>query len=323
VRIVSQSRAALFVARPYWPLWLAVIPLLAWALVRAFGLEGDSPIVPLLAFTPYAAIAAFLLAGVCVALRNWAAAIVTAVALTVLAAAVVPRAFGGGEGVPANATRIDVLSANLHLGQADPSALVDLVEERRPDLVFAQETSRAETDRLRRAGIERLLPHAVLAVPARGFGRGVYSRLPLRRLRGSGASAIAMPPVAVDLPGGGSIRAIDVHPHPPYPGKEAAWAGVLERLPNAGSGSPWLLVGDFNSTVDDAELRDVLARGYRDAAEVTGSSLDMTWPSNAIVPPLIAIDHVLADRRIGIADYGTAYLPGTDHRAIYAGLFLR
>ena len=320
---MSRGHAVLLAGRRYWPLWFAVVPLALWALVRAFGLEGDSPVVPLLAFTPYAAIAAFLMAGVCAALRNWAAAMVAAGAFAVLAIAVLPRAFGSGEEAPPGADRLSVLSANLHLGRADPNALVALVKEHRPDLLFVQEMSRVEAARLRGAGIERLLPNTVLSLPVHGLGRGVYSHLPLHRLPNPGASPVAMPPLAVRLPSGRSIRFLDVHPHPPYPGKEDAWGSALGRLPSAGTGVPWLLVGDFNSTLDQVELRDVLARGYRDAAEVTGHSLEPTWPSNAPLPPLIAIDHVLADRRLGIADYGTEYLPGTDHRAIYANLFLR
>jgi endonuclease/exonuclease/phosphatase (EEP) superfamily protein YafD len=307
----------------YWPLWFVVVSLALWALVRALGLEGDGPVVSLLAFTPYAAIGALLLAGVCAALRNWAAAILATLALVVLAVAVLPRAFGDGEEVPKGSARLDLLSANLHLGRADPEALVSLVEDRRPDLLFVQEMSRAEAAGIRAAGIYRLLPHSVLSLPAHGFGRGVYSRLPLRRLPGPAASPDAMPRLALRLRGGWALRLTVVHPHPPYPGKEAAWGASLARLPTAGTGAPWLLVGDFNATLDQVELRDVLDRGYRDAAEVTGNGLEPTWPSNELVPPLIAIDHVLADRRVGISSYGTEYLSGSDHRTIYADLFLR
>jgi hypothetical protein len=37
---------------------------------------------------------------------------------------------------------------------------------------------------------------------------------------------------------------------------------------------------------------------------------------------LITIDHVLADRRFGVAEYGVDDLPGSDHRAIHATLVL-
>ncbi len=96
----------------------------------------------------------------------------------------------------------------------------------------------------------------------------------------------------------------------------------MDSLPTAGSGAPWVIVGDFNATLDQDGLRDVLDRGYRDAADVTGRGLVPTWPNDELYPPLITIDHVLADRRIGIASYGTADLAGSDHRAIHARLFL-
>ncbi len=38
------------------------------------------------------------------------------------------------------------------------------------------------------------------------------------------------------------------------------------------------LVGDFNATLDQAALRDVVARGYRDAADVAGKGLEPTFP---------------------------------------------
>jgi endonuclease/exonuclease/phosphatase (EEP) superfamily protein YafD len=36
----------------------------------------------------------------------------------------------------------------------------------------------------------------------------------------------------------------------------------------------------------------------------------------------VTIDHVLADGRLGIVDYGVDELPGSDHRAIHAELAL-
>jgi endonuclease/exonuclease/phosphatase family metal-dependent hydrolase len=57
---------------------------------------------------------------------------------------------------------------------------------------------------------------------------------------------------------------------------------------------------------------------------VTGKGLEPTWPTmgHRFLPPSITIDHVLADRRLGVADYGVVDLPGSDHRAIHAQLVL-
>jgi endonuclease/exonuclease/phosphatase (EEP) superfamily protein YafD len=304
--------------------WLAVLPVAAWAAVRVLGLDGASDLAPLMAFTPYAAIGAFLLVGLCVAVRNWAAATVTAIALVALASATLPRGFGSGEEAPPDAAHLDVLSANLYFGKADPRALVELVEEHRPDALAVQEITPELAAALNRAGLREPLPYAVLALPSRGPGRGIYARRPLRPLPQAGSAADSMPPVALRLDDGRSVRLVDVHPRAPKPGKVGRWADALERLPSTGdSGPPWVLLGDFNATLDQAAMRDLLDRGYRDAAAATGKGLAPTWPTDRLVPPLIAIDHVLADERLGIADFGVEDLPGTDHRAIWATLFFR
>jgi uncharacterized RDD family membrane protein YckC len=67
-----------------------------------------------MAFTPYVATTAFLLAGVCIALRNWAAAALATLAFAVLAAAVLPRALGSGEKPSPGAMPFTVLSANVY-----------------------------------------------------------------------------------------------------------------------------------------------------------------------------------------------------------------
>jgi hypothetical protein len=47
----------------------------------------------------------------------------------------------------------------------------------------------------------------------------------------------------------------------------------------------------------------------------------MTWPSGGLARWL-AIDHVLADRRIAVAGFSVHRVAGTDHRAIIADLIL-
>jgi hypothetical protein len=42
---------------------------------------------------------------------------------------------------------------------------------------------------------------------------------------------------------------------------------------------PNWLAGDFNATLDQSEFRDVLGRGYYDAAERMGDRLNPTWPA--------------------------------------------
>jgi endonuclease/exonuclease/phosphatase (EEP) superfamily protein YafD len=300
-----------------------VAPLALWAIVRAFGLDRTSDFASVMVLTPYVTIGAFLLLGLCIAWRNWAASAVAGIAFLVLSTSVLPRAFGAGEEVPTGSVTLTVLSANVHAGAADPDALVGLVRRLRPDVLAVQELAPPFARRLRSAGLDRYLPRAVLQFPLPGEpkrrpGIGTYSRFALRRLAGDATSSSR---VAVSLPGGHALRLVDFHPLKPLSDPER-WRNSLQRLPSAGTGTPWLVAGDFNATLDEAALRDVVDHGYRDAAEVVGKGLEPTWPDNRLLSPLITVDHVLADRRIGIAAYGVEDLPGTDHRAIYARLFL-
>lgn len=290
--------------------------------MRVFGLDRGFPLVPMMAFTPYVAVAAFFVAGIALALRNWAAAGVTALVTLCLAAAVLPRAIGVETVDPAGRETVSVLSSNVYVGHADPKALVGLVDRYGVDLLSVQELTPKFARQLRRAGLEQRLPNAIEETRPRSSGGGIYSRLPMRKLPGS-QFFFRMPRVVLTLPDGRRLRVVDVHPFPPGRGNDDLWREGLESLPAAGGGPPWALIGDFNSTLDVSLLRETIDRGYRDAGDVAGKGLIPTWPNkDHTLPPLITIDHVLADNRLGIVDYGVEDLPGSDHRSIHAILAL-
>jgi endonuclease/exonuclease/phosphatase (EEP) superfamily protein YafD len=273
-------------------------------------------------FTPGAAIAALFVTGVAVALRNWAAAAVAAIAAVCLAAAVLPRAIGSETTPVGGHDTLNVLSANVYRGDADPAALVALVDRYDPDLLSIQELTPSFAGRLRRAGIGRRLPHAVLMAQPRGHGGGLYARFPLTPLAHQTPSLFRMPRAMIALPDSRHLRVVAVHPQPPDMSFDR-WREGLRSLPAPGRGTPWLLIGDFNATFDQAEFRDLVDGGYRDAGDATGMGLEPTWPGPDQSPTgLITIDHVLADQRLGIADYGVKDLAGSDHRAIHAQLVL-
>lgn len=291
--------------------------------MRGFGLDRGVPLVPLMAFTPYVAIAALLVAGVAMALRNWAAAAVAALATLCLAAAVLPRAIGDGTVDPGGHETLSVLSANVYRGKADPEALVELVDRYDVDVLSVQELTPRFARGLHRAGIDRRLPEAVEEMEKGAAGGGIYSRLPIAPIATGTASFFRQPRVLLRLPDGRLLRVGDVHPLTPGRTGIDVWEDSLGDLPATGRGTPWVLIGDFNATLDHSRLREVLDRGYRDAAEVAGEGLEPTWPNrDHTLPPFITIDHVLADERLGIVDYGVEDLPGSDHRSIHAELTL-
>jgi len=317
----TQKRPGSAGARRYWWIWVLVAPLVAWALVRVFGLDRGFPLVPMMAFTPYVAVAAFLVAGIALALRNWAAAGVTALVTLCLAAAVLPRAIGAGTVDPAGRETLTVLSANLYVGHGDPEAIVGLVDRYDVDLLVLQELTPKFARKLRRAGIGSRLPEAIAEVGEGPGGGGIYSRLPLTPIAAGAPTFFRQPRVELRLPDGRRVRVADVHPLTPGRTGIEAWEQSLEDLPETGPGTPWLLVGDFNATLDSSLLRDTIDRGYRDAGDVAGMGLEPTWPNaDHAIPPMITIDHVLADNRLGVVDYGVDDLPGSDHRSIHAEL---
>jgi endonuclease/exonuclease/phosphatase (EEP) superfamily protein YafD len=304
-------------------IWLAVAPLAAWTLVRVLGLDHGYPLVPVMAFTPYAAAAALLVAGVATALRNWAAAAVAALAMFCLGLAVLPRAIGDGTVEAKGRETLSVLSSNVYVGKADPRTIVELVDRYDVDLLSIQELTPKFARELRREGLGRRLPFAIEETRPRSSGAGLYSHLPMRELPGGRRFFFRMPRAVVEMPDGRRLRIVGVHPYPPQRNMVDVWGEALESLPAAGTGAPWLLVGDFNATLDSSLMRTTIDRGYRDAGDVAAEGLEPTWPNEGhSLPPFITIDHVLADSRLGIVDYGVEDLPGSDHRSIHAELAL-
>ena len=59
-------------------MWLLVVPVGAWVVVRLFGLERGFPMVPLVAFTPLMVVGAVAVTALAALLRQRAAAAVAA-----------------------------------------------------------------------------------------------------------------------------------------------------------------------------------------------------------------------------------------------------
>jgi endonuclease/exonuclease/phosphatase (EEP) superfamily protein YafD len=299
------------------------MPVAIWTVLRVFGLDQGFPLATAMPFTPYVAVAALLVAGIAVALENWAAAVIAGVATLCLAAAVLPRAIGDGTVEASGRETLDVLSTNILRGRADPEAVVDLVERFDPDLLSVQELTPRFARELREAGLGDLLPYELTELADGSAGAGLYSRLPMRPLSGGpDRFSFRMPRAELTMPDGRRVRVVGVHPYPPQPRNVGVWEESLASLPSAGRAAPWILAGDFNATLDQSQFRDLLARGYRDAGAVAGEGLVPTFPRLGHLIPPITIDHVLADRRLGMVEYSVEEMPGSDHRPVRAVLAL-
>ncbi len=99
------------------------------------------------------------------------------------------------------------------------------------------------------------------------------------------------------------------------------WHAELRSLPAPYQSSPSrLLAGDFNATLDHADFRGLLDKGYTDAATATGNGLTATWPTSQVGGPWVAIDHVVFGAAWRPRDFEVLPSIGSDHLPIIAVL---
>jgi endonuclease/exonuclease/phosphatase (EEP) superfamily protein YafD len=211
-------------------------------------------------------------------------------------------------------------------GAGDERAVIDLVRRLNVDVLAVQEFTPADAGNFKAAGIDDLLPHQAW-YPADGVvGSALLSRHPLRdpALRVH-RSTFTQAHATVEVAGAVPVHVESVHPQAPW-GRPAmaSWERDLRNQPPATVDGPVrVLMGDFNATLDHAALRRLIDTGYRDAASVVGNGFEHTWPyDEKWFVPGVALDRVLADKRIGVRALRAYEVPGSDHKAIFAELVL-
>lgn len=307
--------------------WLLPVPGLVWGAVRLRGGEVDV-LVQLIVFTPFAAVWSLVPLGWSLAARRWGPAALAGLATGLLAAAVLPRALGGDRG-PQTGFALPVMTANMLAGGADPQTIVQAVRDHDIGVLALQEFTLDGRAALTAAGLDALLPFSSLGLPRSAdpldtTGSALYSRYPISgggvRLNVGGFQQAYG---SIHPPGAGPLLIESAHALAPVtPGSVGDWKTDLgnEPAPDPGA-APRILLGDFNSTLDLAPFRALVGRGYRDAADAVGAGLTPTWGPYGIRPVrLLTIDHVLADRRIGVAGLSAHDLPRSDHRALLVTL---
>jgi endonuclease/exonuclease/phosphatase (EEP) superfamily protein YafD len=304
--------------------WAVAGALAGWAAARLAGADrlrfAEAWAVPLLSFTPQVTAGAWACA---LLLRGTGPAAATAIAGAALTAAVAPRAVPSRQ-PPATGPVLRVLTANLLFGRGAAEEVTELAHRTHADVLFVQELTAQAAARLQRAGLGDLLPYRVTQpLP---HGSGIYARYPLRGETLAAPVSAAGCTARLDLPSGQFVQLACIHAMPPKPawssGRTARWRGQLSALPAPGD-DPVILAGDFNATLDHAQFRRLLRRGYVDVASQAGNGLVLTWGPRPIRRlALLAIDHVLIDRRCAALATSVHRLTGSDHRALYAELRL-
>jgi endonuclease/exonuclease/phosphatase family metal-dependent hydrolase len=215
------------------------------------------------------------------------------------------------------------MAANLYLGQADARAIVNFVREHQVDVLTLPELTPTEVSALDDAGLAEVLPYRMFEDRPGGDGSGIAGKFPLRKVILMDETVLGQPSVVVDLPDRDDVELTAVHVQPPlYDEDVPTWRAELAGLPEATPDKRVrILAGDFNATLDHTPFRDLVDRGYADAAEETGKGFDHTWSSLPTGPPL-TIDHIVVDVRCAISSYAVYDVPGSDHNAILAEVVL-
>lgn len=218
--------------------------------------------------------------------------------------------------------RLEVMSANLRLGEADAESLVSFVRDR-VEILALQELTTCELDRLSVAGLNKLLPHRLIDLRRpRSYGIGLWSKYPLSPLPAIGGTQLPFLAATIQVPAVKTMPVMVVA-HVANPWHIRWWSDDIQKLANTLrqvgqlTDGAALVAGDMNSTLDMRPFRDLLRGGYRDAAEQAGAGLCPTFPDDMFMPPLFAIDHVLTLRCVAVAAH-TVSVPGSDHRALRA-----
>ncbi|MBB2913569.1 endonuclease/exonuclease/phosphatase (EEP) superfamily protein YafD [Streptosporangium becharense] len=301
--------------------WAAVTPFAAWAVARVAGLERDSLTTQLMTATPYVAAGSLVPVLLSALSRNRAAGAVALITTAALGFSVLPRALGSADA--ATGTPLRVVTLNMLFGHADPEVVMDLVRRLKPDVLSAQELTPGMVEKLDAAGLKEVMPHRVLEAEWSAGGSGLYARYELTPLENLfEAIGHNMPAARLNLPGAKPVELVSVHPFPPLGRQVHDWTAALDALPSAAPDRIRILAGDFNASLDHVAMRRFLDRGYTDAADVVGQGLIPTWPANKGIPPIITIDHVVVDRRVGVSEVSVHTVKGTDHRAVFADLRL-
>jgi endonuclease/exonuclease/phosphatase (EEP) superfamily protein YafD len=307
--------------------FLALLSCLVPIYVRALPLMNLPALVVAVAapYTPLVALAGLTLLALC--RRRLLSLVAVAVLVATLAIQLPWYYFGHPADVGAH-TDIRVLSSNLRKGQADAAFFVGLAGES-ADVITVSELTPDEAERFSQAGIDHEFPYSMIFPAPDAGGIGVWSRFPL-----DATTPLQLPDVngvaaRLQIPG---VRFDPVvasgHIISPVASDQDAFIqwrsgidstkAVLNGFAEIAGPAAVIVGGDFNSTPDMRQFRDLLTNGYRDAVEQTGAGFAPTFPSNRRrVPPLLTIDHVLT-RNAAASWIRTIKMPGSDHRSLLA-----
>lgn len=309
----------------WWPTsvigWLVVVPVAALVfltLIRLFGIERG-PLVFILAFTPYVAMAAVGVLILALFTRSFAFIGIVALCIGIQASWLLPAFVGDGTVASGDAPVLTVMNSNILHGEADPADIAREVRAHQVDLLAVEELTGEAVAGLNDAGLAAELPFQFLD-PAQNYdGIGVWSRYPISQSRT--VVALGMRPTLITevaVPGL-PLTFVGAHPIAPDPVHNENWLAeqaLLRRILNDIDG-PVVLAGDLNATFDHQSLRLLQQDGFSDAARQVGVGLQPTYPVGYNVPTLFTTDHIMVrDANLVAMQVEAVPITASDHLSL-------
>lgn len=302
----------------------AVLVAISAAAVTARHLPvSNHALVVATALYPYLSLAGVPAVALFIAAHRRLLAGLTAALLVVALAAVVPLHIPSG--IDRDGVQVRVMTANLRMGSADTAALAASAAAA-TDVLAVQELTSASAQRLS-AKLASALPYRYVDARDGAGGTGIFSRYPIREQRTVPGYKMAVVAVRIQVAGVRLDPSILVgHIAAPWPQPVDDWRSETHRIDRTmqdllhrDPGAAVIVMGDFNSTLDALPFRRILRNGYRDAATQAGVGAPATYPAVSMLPPVIAIDHVITHGCAAIS-VRPVPVPGSDHRALQATL---
>lgn len=220
---------------------------------------------------------------------------------------------------PATTRSFTLMSLNIRASLGSPADIVE--QARRADVVVLLETTPTAIGNLRAAGMEEEFPYRA-GEDSRGSASAIFSRFPLTSVQPLPQTSFQMWQATAEIPQVGAIRIIAAHPCNPFCGT-GYWSSeheLLQRVVTQDLNRPLVVAGDFNAVDDHLPMRRLNRLGLKSASDIVGAGWLPTYPANAVIPPLIPIDHIMLDHQLTATSITRVHVAGTDHLGLLATL---
>lgn len=267
-------------------------------------------------------VVSLLLGLILIALRSrtWASLMV---AITIVnALPVAPWYFTETKPNAVSNAQIELLHANVYARNSDTQALIKLIADEQPDVIFLQEVTDLWVAAM--DGTQASYPHRYAIPRNDNFGIAVYAREPLLSVDVLDSPPLGFPSLVVRQSlNGRTVTFVSTHPIPPlgesgFDARNEQLAAVAAVI--ASIDGPKVLVGDLNTTMwahHYKQLRD--ATGLSNARD--GFGVIPSWPKH-LPFAMIPIDHCLVSGDFAVQDIRTGPDIGSDHLPLLVTLAL-